>query len=287
MRSKRVFRITILSAAAFLAALLLLILTRSSYAFEPDPQTVWPPRNAVTATLNTTITLSYDEPISATTVTSHTFAVHGMQSGLVTGTHGVIEGPGGPGRRIIVTPTRPFHQGELVYAIATTRTRDITGTAPLSATQWQFNAGVVTNRCAGGFGEVHPGSLAGVHGGSVAWGDYDNDGDLDILLTGHTGSGYISKVYRNDDCPRIYLPLVLRGHESAVVLSHRSSGEATCNPPVSYGVGARTQAGRSQMQYALVHLAAVMGLAGSASFLDAGTDGEGVLLGACRRRAPP
>jgi hypothetical protein len=34
--------------------------------------------------------------------------------------------------------------------------------------------------------------------GSVAWGDYNNDGYPDILLTGYTGSGYISKVYRNN-----------------------------------------------------------------------------------------
>ena len=40
--------------------------------------------------------------------------------------------------------------------------------------------------------------LPGVRDGSGAWGDYDNDGDLDILLTGDTGSELISRVYNND-----------------------------------------------------------------------------------------
>jgi hypothetical protein len=45
-------------------------------------------------------------------------------------------------------------------------------------------------------------TLQGVQTGSVAWGDYDNDGDLDILLTGTDtgGSGYVRQaiIYRND-----------------------------------------------------------------------------------------
>jgi hypothetical protein len=41
-------------------------------------------------------------------------------------------------------------------------------------------------------------SLPGVSDGSVAWGDYDNDGDLDILLTGYSDSGDISKIYKNN-----------------------------------------------------------------------------------------
>jgi hypothetical protein len=40
--------------------------------------------------------------------------------------------------------------------------------------------------------------LIEVSDGSVAWGDYDNDNDLDILLTGQSVSGYVSRVYRND-----------------------------------------------------------------------------------------
>ncbi|MEM7031030.1 MAG: VCBS repeat-containing protein, partial [Chloroflexota bacterium] len=41
-------------------------------------------------------------------------------------------------------------------------------------------------------------ALDGVRDSSVAWGDYDNDGDLDILLTGFGNTGIIAKVYRND-----------------------------------------------------------------------------------------
>jgi PKD repeat protein len=45
-------------------------------------------------------------------------------------------------------------------------------------------------------------SLTGVYYSSVDWGDYDNDGDLDILLTGATGLdpnfNPVSKIYRNN-----------------------------------------------------------------------------------------
>jgi hypothetical protein len=41
--------------------------------------------------------------------------------------------------------------------------------------------------------------LEGVDESSVAWGDYDNDGDLDILITGNSGTSYSTKIYRNDN----------------------------------------------------------------------------------------
>ncbi|MBI3193607.1 MAG: VCBS repeat-containing protein, partial [Ignavibacteriae bacterium] len=49
-----------------------------------------------------------------------------------------------------------------------------------------------------GFSEVFAGSLSGIFRGSVKWGDYDNDGDLDILLTGNAGSDVVSKIYQNN-----------------------------------------------------------------------------------------
>jgi predicted nucleotidyltransferase len=54
----------------------------------------------------------------------------------------------------------------------------------------------------GTFVEINAG-LVGVEDGSAAWGDYDNDGDWDILLTGRDNSSKIrhsvSKIYQNDN----------------------------------------------------------------------------------------
>jgi|GEM_PF-877336 len=49
------------------------------------------------------------------------------------------------------------------------------------------------------FAEVAQNQVQNCHNGSSRWGDYDNDGDLDILLTGGGGVGeYFAKVYRNN-----------------------------------------------------------------------------------------
>ncbi|MBV5333858.1 hypothetical protein JZU57_01130, partial [bacterium] len=43
------------------------------------------------------------------------------------------------------------------------------------------------------------GGMVSVGRSSIAWGDYDGDGDLDALISGDHGSGpYVASVYRND-----------------------------------------------------------------------------------------
>ncbi|MBD3384023.1 VCBS repeat-containing protein, partial [candidate division KSB1 bacterium] len=42
--------------------------------------------------------------------------------------------------------------------------------------------------------------LTGVASSAVDWGDYDNDGDLDVIISGTTDAlNRIARIYRNDD----------------------------------------------------------------------------------------
>jgi predicted nucleotidyltransferase len=59
-------------------------------------------------------------------------------------------------------------------------------------------------------------TLASVTCGSVAWGDYDNDSDLDILLTGITSSGVVAKIYRNNNITPNTLPSTPSNLQSVV-----------------------------------------------------------------------
>jgi hypothetical protein len=68
----------------------------------------------------------------------------------------------------------------------------------LTGSSSQYISKIYHNNGDGTFTEQVGVSLTGVYNSSVAWGDYNNDGYLDILLTGNTGTERVSKIYRNN-----------------------------------------------------------------------------------------
>ncbi|MEM7347576.1 MAG: FG-GAP-like repeat-containing protein, partial [Chloroflexota bacterium] len=151
-----------------------------------------PTTNTVTAPTNTDISVTFDGAIDTSSVTSQTFAVHSLQSGLITGTYTF----GGGDTTATLNPHKDFFVGETIFSSLTTGITD--GSTPITPHGWQFTTMDVTNRCVSGFTNINVG-LTGVTDGGVAWGDYDNDGDLDILLSGvDSGDTPISQVWRNN-----------------------------------------------------------------------------------------
>ena len=63
--------------------------------------------------------------------------------------------------------------------------------------QYYIFTKVYHNNGNGTFTDINA-NLPGLSGSSLAWGDYDNDGDLDIFLCGASDSGVISRIYRNN-----------------------------------------------------------------------------------------
>ena len=150
-----------------------------------------PLTNEVGVALTSPISLTYSQAISPTTVNTGTIVAQGMMGGLISGTYSVS------GQHVTLTPSRALFPNEIVHTTATSRTQDLKDINAIPY-QWQFTAGAVTDRCVAGFTDISAG-LTGVSRSSVAWGDYDNDGDLDFLLSGRSGGlSTLTRVYRND-----------------------------------------------------------------------------------------
>ncbi|OQX79872.1 MAG: hypothetical protein B6D64_04100, partial [Bacteroidetes bacterium 4484_276] len=56
---------------------------------------------------------------------------------------------------------------------------------------------IYNNRGSDEFIEVSELPIPGTYIGDVAWGDYDGDGDLDIIIQGYTSSAEITALYEN------------------------------------------------------------------------------------------
>jgi hypothetical protein len=153
-----------------------------------------PTAHEVSVALDAGIQATFDDDVNMGTVNNYTFAVHGNMGGFLSGSFAYD----GPSRTVTLTPGRAFHAGEelRVSATAAVSSGDGTGLTPYG---WQFTAGEVFSRPAPKLYDTGA-SLPNIGWGSAAWGDYDRDGDLDLVLIGWSAaaSGRASYVYRND-----------------------------------------------------------------------------------------
>ena len=93
---------------------------------------------------------------------------------------------------------------------------DIALTGITDLTETNLISKIYHNNGDGTFTDIGAG-LPGVRNGAIAWGDYDNDGDLDLLLTGQTASGQlITRIYRNESVVKNTPPTAPSGLSASV-----------------------------------------------------------------------
>jgi hypothetical protein len=148
-----------------------------------------PPKHEVGVSRTANIQATFSEAVNIHTLNNDNLVVHGNLGALAGGSFSYDPGT----RTVTLDPARAFHPGEVLRVCATTGIQNEVGT-PLARHGWQFTVGPTSSRSVAGFIDMEA-DLTPVYGGSVAWGDYDSDGDVDVLLT---GAGVVSEVYRND-----------------------------------------------------------------------------------------
>jgi hypothetical protein len=154
----------------------------------PLPSGTDPISNALNVPVDSNVSITFDEPISMTSVTTHTFAVYGSMSPIFTGDYSLSNFS----RTVTLDPAHAFFPGERIDASVTTATLNITGEQAISSTVWQFWAAVE-----GGSGLFvgNGQSLGSAESYDVALGDVDGDGDLDAFVANYNGA---NRMWRND-----------------------------------------------------------------------------------------
>jgi hypothetical protein len=146
---------------------------RAAHFLVPANPLLEPEPNDHNVPLTASVSITYDEDILSDTVSALTFAVFGMESGLLSGAYIVDGGV------IQLNPDHPFHAGELVQVSATTGTLNYDDIGPLQPTVWQFRA-----RATGGsaFFKDTGQELGEMNSRGVVLGDLDGDADLDAFV---------------------------------------------------------------------------------------------------------
>ncbi|MFN8441585.1 MAG: FG-GAP-like repeat-containing protein [Caldilineaceae bacterium] len=137
------------------------------------------------------VAMTVSLPLDLNSIDARSVQLVGDMSGAITGTFTLD----GSQQRLDFIPTKSLHWGEQVNVVATNGVQDAIGES-LAPTQWQFKIGARSGGCPASFSSTNI-NLPLLFNSVSDWGDYDNDGDLDLLINGNNGQP-ITRIYRND-----------------------------------------------------------------------------------------
>jgi fibronectin type 3 domain-containing protein len=148
-----------------------------------------PSQNAIDVAMNSSITVTFNENIDGTTITSSNFIVRGSNTGLIAGSYSSGSNTG------TFTPSAPFMAGELISVILTTGIEDADDVPLQKPYSWSFT--VEVDDYSGTFAaKTDYDASDGAHHLYAA--DLDGDGDFD-LITANAISDNISVLLGNGD----------------------------------------------------------------------------------------